>query len=69
MPASTPTTAPTPADGCPGPARPHCACCGSHGVRPADLLDNGDTYCCGAPVCRGDRAAVLDAHEKAFTAP
>jgi hypothetical protein len=57
--------------GCPGPARAHCAHCGSHSVRRGDLLTTGDTYCCGAPVCRGDRedcVADLDAHAKSFTA-
>lgn len=61
--------APAPVRGCPGPARAHCAYCGSHSTRPADLLSNGDTYCCSAPVCRGDRGdcvAELDAHEKSF---
>jgi hypothetical protein len=68
----TTTAAREPLDGCPGPERPHCAYCGSHSVRPRDLLGNGDTYCCGAPVCRGDRGdcvADLDAHEKALTPP
>ncbi len=64
-------TAPQPTTGCPGPARSHCAYCGSYSVRPSDLLANGDTYCCGAPVCagsRGDCVAELDAHEKSHTA-
>jgi hypothetical protein len=68
---SNATPALPPAEGCPGPARAHCAYCGSHSTSPANLLGNGDTYCCGAPVCRGDRGdcvADLDAHEKSFTA-
>lgn len=59
-----------PVEGCPGPARAHCAYCGSHSTRPQDLLTNGDTYCCSAPVCRGDRGdcvAELEAYEKSFT--
>ncbi|MFF5655233.1 hypothetical protein [[Kitasatospora] papulosa] len=64
---------PKPLDGCPGPARAHCSRCGSTSAdRPDALLGNGDTYCCGAPVCRGNRGdcvADLDAHGKALTAP
>lgn len=54
---------PEPVAGCPGPARPHCAFCGSHSTRPADLLSNGDTYCCGVPVCRGDRGDCVAAED------
>ncbi|WP_405961226.1 hypothetical protein OG235_36805 [Streptomyces sp. NBC_00024] len=65
------TATPDPVTGCPGPSRAHCAYCGSHSTRPDQLLPRGDTYCCGVPVCRGDRGdcvADLDGYEKSFTA-